>query len=332
MLAAGIMLPSPMLSDAVLRLFTGLAVVLALSSLCGWALRLKLGRDSDTVRNLNDRIRSWWIMCGVLFAALAAGRLGAVLIFAFVSFLALREYITVTPTRPADHRSLFAMFFIVLPFQYWLVHDAWYGMFSIMIPVYAFILIPVLSVIRGDPKEFLERSARNQWAILVCVYFISHIPMMLNLEIKGWTQGNASLVLFLLVISQGSDVLQYIWGKLAGRHPVAPAVSPKKTIEGAVGGILSASLLGAGLHWLTPYGPLMAFAVALVIAVMGFLGGLVMSAIKRDRGIKDWGAMIEGHGGMMDRIDSLCFSAPIFFHIVRYYSTGPRVEMPPSVL
>ncbi|MBX7207200.1 MAG: phosphatidate cytidylyltransferase [Verrucomicrobiaceae bacterium] len=306
---------------AVTRLFLAIVIVLVIASIIGRLLALRATSEPGkaTVGNLNDRVKSWWVMTAVFFAALASGRGGSVLIFAFMSFLALREYITVTPTRVADHRTLFAMFFIVLPYQYWLVYTSWYGMFAIMVPVYAFILIPVLSVIGGDPKEFLERSARNQWGLLVCVYFISHIPMLLNLRVPELAQGNAGLILFLVVVSQGSDVLQYCWGKLTGRHPIAPTVSPKKTVEGFAGGVLSASALGALMHDLTPFGPLRAGGIAFVITLMGFFGGLVMSAIKRDRGIKDWGAMIEGHGGMMDRIDSLCFSAPVYFHIIRYW-------------
>ena len=310
-----------LLAPEVLRLIGIIALVLATASGVGWVLARRAGSDGyrATVRNLNERVKSWWVMTGVLLAALWAGKGGAVLIFAFISFLALREYVTVTPTRLADHRALFAMFFVALPYQYWLVYTDWYGMFAIMVPVYAFILIPVLSVIRGDPKEFLERSARNQWGLLVCVFFISHIPMLLNLPVPELKHGNAGLILFLVVVSQGSDVLQYVWGKLAGRHFIAPTVSPKKTVEGFIGGTLCASLLGAAMHGLTPFGPWHAFSIAGTITLMGFLGGLVMSAIKRDRGIKDWGAMIEGHGGMLDRIDSLCFSAPIYFHIIRYY-------------
>lgn len=300
-------------------------IVLIVASVIGWVLERRTTSESGkaTVKNLNERVKSWWVMTGVFVAALALGKVGSVLIFAFMSFLALREYITITPTRLADHRTLFAMFFVVLPYQYWLVYTSWYGMFAILVPVYAFILIPVLSVICGDPKEFLERSARNQWGLLVCVFFISHIPMLLNLHVPQFKHGNAGLIMFLVVVSQGSDVLQYCWGKLIGRHPIAPTVSPKKTIEGFIGGVLSASLLGALMHRLTPFGPVNAGIIAFVITIMGFFGGLVMSAIKRDRGIKDWGAMIEGHGGMLDRIDSLCFSAPIYFHIIRYYFSAP---------
>lgn len=310
-----------MFAPEVSRLLLVILAVLIVASVIGWVLARRVTSDAGkaTVQNLNERVKSWWVMTGVFVAALASGKGGSVLIFAFMSFLALREYITVTPTRLADHRTLFAMFFIVLPYQYWLVYTSWYGMFAIMVPVYAFILIPVMSVLRGDTREFLERSARNQWGLLVCVFFISHIPMLLNLHVPQLKHGNAGLILFLVVVSQGSDVLQYCWGKMIGKRPIAPAVSPKKTIEGFAGGIMSASALGALMHPLTPFGPVWAGVIAFVITVMGFFGGLVMSAIKRDRGIKDWGAMIEGHGGMMDRIDSLCFSAPIYFHIIRYW-------------
>jgi phosphatidate cytidylyltransferase len=299
--------------------------VLITASLIGFILARTAKTESGkaTVANLNSRTNSWWVMVLILFGALAVGRTGALIIFLFVSFLALREFITATPTRRADHRALFVSFFLILPYQYWLVHTNWYGMFSVMIPVYAFVLIPILTVIRADTTEFLARNARTQWGLMVCVYFISHIPMLMNLGIprERLPMGAAGLVLFLVAVIQGSDVLQYVWGKLCGKHPIAPALSPKKTIEGFAGGVITASLLGAAMHRLTPFSPLQAFAVSLLLCFLGFFGGLVMSAIKRERGIKDWGNLIEGHGGMMDRIDSLCFSAPLFFHVLRYFFT-----------
>ncbi len=244
------------------------------------------------------------------------------LIFALISFLALREFLTATPTRRADHSSLFASFFIILPYQFYLVHIGWYGMFAIMIPVYAFVLVPALMAIAGDVTDFLERTARTQWGLMVCVYFISHIPMLMMLDVQPLRMGKAGLVLFLIAVTQGSDVLQYVWGKLCGKHPIVPKLSPKKTVEGFVGGVLCASALGAAMFRLTPFTPWQAFAVALLLCTTGFIGGLVMSAIKRARGLKDWGVLIEGHGGMMDRMDSLCFSAPVFFHVLRYFFVG----------
>jgi phosphatidate cytidylyltransferase len=156
---------------------------------------------------------------------------------------------------------------------------------------------------------------------MVAVYCLSHLPALLDLRIPGHEGRGMLLIAFLILVVQGSDVLQYVWGKLLGRHKLSPTLSPSKTWEGLIGGILSATALGAAMAWMTPFTPLQAAGLAFASCVMGFFGGLVLSAIKRDRGIKDWGHLIEGHGGMLDRLDSLCFSAPIFFHLVRYFWT-----------
>jgi phosphatidate cytidylyltransferase len=160
--------------------------------------------------------------------------------------------------------------------------------------------------------------SKIQWGLIICVYCISHVPALLALNIPGYEGRNLLLIAFLVIVVQSSDVLQYVWGKLFGKHKVAPDVSPSKTVEGLVGGVLSATALGAALFWITPFNPWQAALMALAINVMGFFGGLVMSAIKRDRGVKDWGHMIEGHGGMLDRLDSVAFAAPVFFHLTRY--------------
>ena len=152
---------------------------------------------------------------------------------------------------------------------------------------------------------------------MVCVYCISHVPALLMLTIPGCDL--TLLIVFLILVAEASDVLQYVWGKLLGRHKIAPHVSPSKTVEGFVGGVLSATALGTGLWWMTPFHPWQAALFSLLITMTGFLGGLVMSAIKRDRGVKDWGHLIEGHGGMLDRLDSVCFAAPIFFHLTRFF-------------
>jgi phosphatidate cytidylyltransferase len=191
----------------------------------------------------------------------------------------------------------------------------------IFIPVYCFLLMPALTALSGDTEHFLERIAAQQWAVMISVYCMSHVPALLILPVPGYEGRNVLLVAFLMITVQGSDVLQYIFGKLFGKTPVAPRVSPSKTWEGLIGGLASATLLGAALYWLTPFTPWQAGLIALLACSMGFLGGLVASAIKRDQGVKDWGHLIGGHGGMMDRADSLVFSAPIFFHIFRYFWT-----------
>ena len=315
---------NPLTMDHQLQaLGAGILAVLVIATLIGEILARRVSSESAlaTITNLNDRIRAWWVMCGVLALTLLTGRTGAALLFMGVSFLALREFITLAPTRHGDHRALLWIFFVVTPVQYWLVWRDWYGLFAIFIPVFIFLLLPARVALAGDTENFLERTAVIQWGLMICVYCVSHAPALLMLTPAGGGSG-ATLLLFLLLVVQGSDVLQYIWGKLLGRHKIAPLVSPNKTWEGFIGGVASATLLGTALWWMTPFAPWQAAAMALVIALMGFSGGLTMSAIKRDRGVKDFGALIAGHGGILDRIDSLCFAAPIFFHLVRYFFGG----------
>jgi phosphatidate cytidylyltransferase len=302
-------------------LFVGIGAVLVVASIVGWSLKAAMakGMPHATIDNLNSRIKAWWVMVLVIGLAFVFGRPGVILLFALISFFALREFLTLTYTRSADYLALAAAFFVVLPLQYVLVYIGWYGLYAIFVPVYVFLLLPILEVLSGDTNRFLERTSKIQWGLLVCVYCISHVPALLTLNIPGYEGRNLLLIAFLVIVVQSSDVLQYVWGKLFGRHKIAPEVSPSKTVEGLVGGILSATALGAALWWITPFNVWQAALMSLAICVMGFFGGLVMSAIKRDRGVKDWGHMIEGHGGMMDRLDSVVFAAPIFFHLTRYW-------------
>ncbi len=302
-------------------LYGGVLFLLLVSTLIGRILKSRHRADASrtTIDNLNARIRAWWKMCAIFAAAIVVGRVGSLILFGIISFLAMREYITLVPTRRGDHRTLIWSFFVIMPFQYYLIGIQWYGLFAIMIPVLACIFIPPSMAIAGDTEHFLERASKIQFGIMVCVYSLSYAPALLLLKIPGFEGHDARLLLYLVVVDQMSDVLQYVWGKLIGKHKVAWRVSPNKTWEGFVGGVLSATALGTALWWATPFTPLQSAGMSLMICLLGFGGGLVMSAIKRDIGIKDFGVVIEGHGGILDRIDSLCFAAPIFFHLVRYY-------------
>ncbi len=271
-----------------------------------------------TIENLNARTRSWWVMVVVFGGALLIGKGATTILFAGLSFMALREFWTLAPSRPGDHRALFASFFLVLPYHYWLLWTGWYGLFVILVPVYAFLALPALSTLAGDVTDFLARSARTQWGLMLGVYMLSHAPALLMLETGSEP---ALLLLWLVVVCQLSDVLQYVFGKTLGRTRFSPNVSPSKTLEGLFGGGLSAALIGAALYGLTPFAPLEAFAMALAVVTAGFFGGFVLSAVKRDLGAKDWGYVIEGHGGVLDRVDSLIFAAPILFHLTRYWFT-----------
>ncbi len=307
------------LSDPqLLALAGGILAVLVAGSLAGWILSRS---GASLAPNFVARVNAWWIMAAVFGIALATGLAGATLLFALVSVRALREFLTITPTQRGDHGAVLLVYFAVAPLQYWLVFTGWYGLASILIPVFAFLILPGAAAMAGDCDRFLQRTATVQWGLTVCIYCVSHAPLLLTLQIPGYGSGNAKLLLWLVLVCQLSDVLQYVWGKTCGRRPVAPNVSPNKTWEGLVGGALSATAIGAALWKVTPFTPWQAAGMALAVTVMGFLGGLVMSAIKRDRGIKDYGTLISGHGGVMDRIDSLSFAAPVFFHLTRYWFT-----------
>ncbi len=346
------------------RIYWLLGVVLGLLAIAyviGWLLKRypDSGLNPALVERFNHRIRVWWMMCAILVAGLILGRVPTVILFGLVSFWALREFITMTPTRRGDHRTLFWVFFVFTPAQYVLVglgrEMDLYGLYSVAIPVYGFLYITARIAISGDHKRFLERSAKIQAGLFICVYCLSFAPAVLNLDLvtsKGEPWGNklppitvpdgeanpehelahlageklppdilpnAGLLFYFFLIVQLEDVLQSVWSRLAGRRVIAPAISATRTWEGLMGGVASATLIGALLWWATPFRPWEAACMSMIIAVTGFAGSMVMSAIKRDRGVADYGTLVQGHAGVMDRIDSICFAAPVFFHLTQYF-------------
>jgi len=308
------------LDPVLIRGFAAVFALLCVASGVGAVLSRRFA-DSAVIENLRIRVRAWWVIVVILAIALACGVVGSLTLFALLSVAALREYFTLVPTRRGDHRALFWMFFFFTPLQYVLIGMNWYGLFSILIPVWVFLFVPARIAMAGETTGFLERTAKVQWGLMIFVYCLSHAPALMMLNIPGFHE-NAQLLFFLLAVDQMSDVLQYVWGKLIGGPKIAPAVSPNKTWAGTVGGILSAAALGTAMWRLTPFTPAGALAISLAIGVAGFAGGLTMSAIKRDSGTKDFGSIVPGHGGVIDRLDSLCFAAPVFFHLVRYFYAG----------
>ena len=277
-----------------------------------------LGLNTAAVATFNSRVRAWWIICALLAVAFFSPGL-TVALFGCMSFWALREFITLTPTRLGDHRALFWVFFLFAPLQYVLVWYNNYPLYSILIPVYAFLFIPARIALSGDYKRFLERVAKIQSGLLICVYCLSFAPALLYLEMPDVEEsGRARLLFFFVTMALLSEAFQFIWSRLYGRHVIAPAINAARTWEGLVGGSASTALVGMVLYWATPYRTLWQAAfMSMVIAVMGFAGAMTMSAIKRDRGVRDYGTLVEGHGGLLDRIDAICFAAPVFYHVTR---------------
>jgi phosphatidate cytidylyltransferase len=307
-------------SDVILIYGTVFVLLLCASLIAGFMRR---HAASPQKKKLMDevvlRINAWWVLAGSFGAVVFLGPRTTMIFFFFVSLFALREYMSLIDTRPADHRALLWTFLIVAPAQYYLVLLPWYGLFTVFIPVYAFLAIPSLIAMRGDCESFLERTAKIQWGIMICVFMISHAPAILTLDIAGFQGKQFKLLFYLVFITEMSDVFQFICGKSFGRRKIAPTVSPNKTWEGFLGGMALTMLMGVPLSHFTPFSAYQSMLIAALIVVCGFLGGLVMSAIKRDHNVKDYGHLIPGHGGMLDRFDSLCFAAPIFFHVVRYF-------------
>ncbi len=361
-----------MISDVRTLSLIGAVLILLGTS---WAIvkllrrRPESGIDPAILETFRLRVRAWWILFAALAAAFLLGHVVTVALFGLISFWALREFITLTPTRPGDHRTLFWVFFLITPLQFFLVGWGYslYGLYSIVVPVYAFLFIPARIAMAGDYKRFLERTAKIQAGLLICVYCLSYAPALLTLPITPGAQarqaesrrlgretpatlaieaaktpgsehrslradredflfadssGNIRLLFFFVLIVQLSDALQYAWSQLPSKHVIVPTINATRTWEGLLGGTLSVMLVGAVLWWATPFHGTswwMSPVMSAVISLMGFAGSITMSAIKRDRGVRDFGTLVEGHGGVLDRLDSICFAAPVFFHCTRWW-------------
>ncbi len=267
---------------------------------------------------LRQRVRSWWIIVGLFLIGAMLSTTVAMIFFGLISYLALKEYFTLIPTRRTDRRIIFYAYLSIV-FQYWFAGLRWYGMFIIWIPVYLFLLLPFRQVLIGETRGFLENTARVQWGLMMFVFSLSHLAYMITLgPVAGSGVGGRELVLYLVLLTELNDVLQYVWGKTLGRHRIVPRVSPNKTVEGFLGAFFSISLLAVLLAFLTPFTWYEALFAGMFISASGFIGDVVVSMVKRDIGVKDSGNLLPGHGGILDRIDSLIYTAPLFFHYVYY--------------
>jgi phosphatidate cytidylyltransferase len=297
-------------------LLVGVMAILAALSATGQSLRARVpeGRRVHGVEAFNARVRGWWVMAILFALALLLGRAGVVLLFAFASFAALREVATYTTKAREDHAALALSFFVILPLQFLFVGMGWAGLFTLFIPVYVFLVLPVLAALHGRADRFLARVAETQWALMICVFCLSHVPALLTLGPTGQGDGGALLVAFLILTVQGAELVETALGRRLGRHPLAPGLS-RRTWEGAGAGVLGAALIGAALAWLTPFGLIGAAGLAAASAAMGLGGTLALSAIKRERGIRDWSHLVPGQGGVLDQMGSVLFAAPLFYHL-----------------
>ena len=297
-------------------LYALLAIValLTLATAICWPLARR--RDN---RELWLRVRTWWAIVGLFAVSLLLKPVITIALLGFISFLAFKEYLSLIPTRRADHRVLFWAY-LAIPLQYYWASIGWYGMFIIFIPVYMFLLLPVRMVLIGETHGFIRAAGTLHWGLMTTVFSLSHAAFLLALPPeRNPSAGGDGLLLYLLILTEFNDVAQYVSGKTLGRHKVIPKVSPKKTVEGVIGGVIATTLLAMLMApYLTPLTPAESVLLGLLLGLAGFFGDVTLSALKRDIGIKDSGSILPGHGGILDRVDSLTFTAPLFFHAVYY--------------
>ncbi|MDR2439097.1 MAG: phosphatidate cytidylyltransferase [Planctomycetaceae bacterium] len=367
-------------------LFIGVLVLLVAATVAIRALRcyVDYGVDPAILDTFRTRIRVWWLLFGLLAVAFICGPLVTTLFFVILSTVILREYITLTPKSPADHQTLFWIYFFFTPLQFIMVgiNPDWfvshtglvpYQFFSILLPGYVFLILPGSMAASGDPRRFLERTAKLQLGLIICVYSLSYAPALLTMNLpaspipeekttaaildhglentvietlrpqeEGIPEHNKSeqllptlyhrilpmlsgkhfqLLFFFVLTVQLGDVFQYLWSHASRRHVVAPKINSNKTWEGVLGGAVTTALLGVSLWYFTPFPKWwQAGLIALITSLMGFAGNMTMSAIKRDRGVSGYGTLIQGHSGFLDRVDSLCFAAPVFYHLAWLFS------------
>lgn len=307
------------------QLFTGLVLALLAATLGAAALGRwggMTGRRAIIVQTLFARINAWWAMLVALSLAGLAGRAGIVVLFALVSFAALREFLTLTAKRRADHWVLMFSFFVALPGQYLLVQFGQVGLFTIFIPVYAFLFLPVLAAVRGDTASFLTRVAETQWGLMLCIFACAHVPALMLIDLPGYAGKEILLISWLVIVVQASDIAHFIAPRLTGRTRIAPNIHRSRSWEGFLGALGTGGVVGAGLAWITPFAPWSATILAIVVSLVGYAGGMVMAAIKRDKGVADWGHLLPGQGGIIDRLATVLFAAPVFFHLVRFFSNA----------
>lgn len=308
----------PNIHPNLLRVFVGIGLLLILATVISyWLLpTLKKGKNFG---ELQLRVRSWWAMVAVFVVAVSFGKIVTYIAFASLSFFALRELYSLLGFREDDRKAMIWAY-LAVPIQYYLAYIDWYGAYIIFIPVIMFLWLPLRFILIGQTAGVVRSMTIMQWILMLTVFGISHLAYMLNLNDKpGFDVGPKGLLIFLVFMTEINDVFQYTWGKMFGKHRITPTISPNKTWEGFVGGLLSTAALGYFLSpIITPFSPMAGFFIAMLIGFAGFIGDVVVSSIKRDIGIKDTGSIIPGHGGILDRIDSLSYTAPAFFHLVYY--------------
>ena len=285
-------------------------------------LLAKIKKNVD-FSNLKLRMKSWWLIVFFLGFIFLGNKAVGLLMVGIICFLALKEYFSFIHFEPEDRKLLFWAY-LSIPIQIYFLYTNWIIMFYLFVPLYMFLIIPLRRILCGNVKNFIKVTALIQWGTILNVYTLGYLGAFLLLPFANTTSAaevnGLQLLLFLLVVNALNDASQYVWGKLFGKKPIVPNVSPHKTWAGFLGGVATTMMISAFLGLvLTPMNTVVSLCAGFMIGVFGFIGDVVLSAVKRDVGVKDSSNLIPGHGGILDRVDSLTYTAPIFFHFFCYF-------------
>lgn len=291
-------------------------LILVFATLLFWIWNMI--KPSKLVDEMQIRTRSWWVMCCIFLFASIVNPVVTYFALGFLSFLTLRELYSQLKIRKID-RSVLFFCYLSIPIQYFLAFKGYYTLFLIFIPVFMFIIIPFLLVLTGETKDIIRSMCILPSSLMLGVFGISHLALLISFpEMNSNGVSGKALLLFLIFITEANDIMQFVWGKIFGKHKILPKVSPNKTWEGFIGGVISTTIIGYFMGFLTPLNTWQLILLSSSIAVFGFMGDAIMSAVKRDFGVKDMSNAIPGHGGVLDRVDSLSTTASPFFHIVYF--------------
>lgn len=274
------------------------------------------------VDNWLIRVRSFIFIVVIFTVAFCTNKICAFALITLLSYLALKEFFSLTPTRKTDRRVLLWAYWSI-PVQFYIIYINWAALFYLFIPLYVFLLISMRMVTIGNTDGFLKSIATIQWGLMTSVYALGYIALILAIPFKyNPIGGSLGLLFFILLITVANDFMQMFSGKMFGKHKIIPKVSPNKTWEGFIGGVIGTTILSMLIApVLTPFTLLQSAFCGSVLAIAGFFGDVTMSAVKRDMGVKDTSSLIPGHGGILDRFDSLIFTAPLFFHYFAYINS-----------
>jgi phosphatidate cytidylyltransferase len=307
------------LQQTFLAVFGGLALLAVAASV--FVHRL-MARPADPVKltwigQLNSRLQVSWLILLLFAVGFALGEVALAVIFALASFFALREFVALTPTKPADHIALIIAFYVAIPVQYVLVASGWYQLYAVFIPVYLFLILPVIMAWRHDTELYLQRVAKVQWGLMLSVYCVSHAPAIATLEPPGYEGRGSLLLLYFLLIVQMSENIAVAASASLGRTPLRS--NPNKSREGVLIGGGAATVLGTLLWWMTPFAWWQAALMSAVTVFAAFVGGLVLASVKRSLGERQWDQGVALSRGVLERLEGITFSAPVFFHATVYF-------------